>query len=95
MARYLVMKRDNDIGVVKEEQSQLASLSLGNFIEELASPHYERYKIRSIDFWDVAWDVDENKVKSFERLWDFCDYSIVDFERLFSSLNSYEGAVLD
>ena len=23
MARYLVMKRDNDIGVVKEEQSQI------------------------------------------------------------------------
>lgn len=28
MARYLVMKRDNDIEVVKEEQSQIVSLSL-------------------------------------------------------------------
>lgn len=91
MARYLVMKRDNDTCVVKEEASEIVSLSFGDFIQELASPHYERYGVRSIDFWDVVWDVDENKVKSFERLWDFCDYSIVDFERLFSSLNSYEG----
>lgn len=48
MARYLVMKRDNDIEVVKEEQSQIVSLSFGDFIEELASPHYERYGVRSI-----------------------------------------------
>ena len=34
MARYLVMKRDNDIEVVKEEQSQIVSLSFGDFIEE-------------------------------------------------------------
>lgn len=53
MARYLVMKRDNDIGVVKEEQSQIVSLSFGDFIEELASPHYERYGVRSIDYWDI------------------------------------------
>lgn len=53
MARYLVMKRDNDIEVVKEEQSQIVSLSFGDFIEELASPHYERYGVRSIVYWDI------------------------------------------
>lgn len=69
MARYLVMKRDNDIAVVKEEQSQIVSLSFGDFIEELASPHYERYGVRSIDYWDI--DEESDDVEAFERLWNF------------------------
>lgn len=43
----------NDIEVVKEEQSQIVSLSFGDFIEELASPHYERYGVRSVDYWSI------------------------------------------
>ena len=84
MARYLVMKRDNDIAVVKEEQSQIVSLSFGDFIKELASPHYERYGVRSID-------EESDDVEAFERLWNFCGYSIDDFVGLFSSFDSYDG----
>lgn len=87
MARYLVMKRDNDIEVVKEEQSQIVSLSFGDFIEELASPHYERYGVRSVDYWSI----DDNNIESFDRLWNFCGYSIDDFVGLFSSYDSYNG----
>lgn len=87
MARYLVMKRDNDIEVVKEEQSQIVSLSFGDFIEELASPHYERYGVRSI----VYWSIDDDNIESFDRLWNFCGYSIDDFVGLFSSYDSYDG----
>lgn len=87
MARYLVMKRDNDIEVVKEEQSQIVSLSFGDFIEELASPHYERYGVRSVDYWGI----DDDNIESFDRLWNFCGYSIDDFVRLFSSYDSYDG----
>lgn len=89
MARYLVMKKDNDIEVVKEEQSQIASLSFGDFIDELASPHYERYGVRSIDYWDI--DEESNDIESFLRLWNLCGYSIDDFMGLFNSYDSYEG----
>ena len=89
MARYLVMKKDNDIEVVKEEQSQIASLSFGDFIDELASPHYERYGVRSIDYWDI--DEESNDTESFLRLWNLCGYSIDDFMGLFNSYDSYEG----
>lgn len=88
MARYLVMKRDdNNIEVVKEEQSQIVSLTFGDFIEELASPHYERYGVRSVDYWRI----DDDNIKSFDRLWNFCGYSIDDFVGLFSSFDSYDG----
>lgn len=89
MARYLVMKRDNDTCVVKEEANEIVSLSFGDFIQELASPHYERYKVKSIEYWDI--DEESNDVESFERLWNFCGYSIDDFVGLFSSPDSYEG----
>lgn len=92
MARYLVMKRDNDINVVKEEQSQIVSLSFGDFIEELASPHYERYGVRSIDYWDI--DEESNNIESFHRLWNLYGYSIDDFVGLFNSYDSYEGVDL-
>lgn len=69
MTRYLVMKRDNDIGVVKEEQSQIVSLSFGDFIEELASPHYERYGVRSIDYWDID-EESEDDEEAMEVTWD-------------------------
>lgn len=90
MARYLVMKRDNDIEVAKEEQSQIVSLSFDDFIEELASPHYERYGVRYIDYWDID-DKDSDDIESFNRLWNFCGYSIDDFVGLFSSYDSYDG----
>lgn len=89
MARYLVMKRDNNTEVVKEEQSQIVSLSFDDFIEELASPHYERYGVRSIDYWDI--DEESSDIESFDRLWNFCGYSIDDFVGLFSSFDSYDG----
>lgn len=89
MARYLVMKRDNDITVVKEEQSQITSLSFGDFIEELASPHYERYSVRSISYWDI--DEESDDIESFDRLWNFRGYSVDDFVRLFNSYDSYDG----
>lgn len=89
MARYLVMKRDNDIEVVKEEQRQIVSLSFGDFIDELASPHYERYGVRSIDYWDI--DEESNDIESFLRLWNLCGCSIDDFMGLFNSYDSYEG----
>ena len=92
MARYLVMKRDNDIEVVKEEASEIVSLSFGDFIEELASPHYERYGVRSIDYWDI--DKESNYIESFNRLWNLCGYSIDDFVGLFNSYDSYEGVDL-
>lgn len=87
MARYLVMKRDNNIEVVKEKQSRIVSLSFGDFIEELASPHHERYGIRSVDYWSV----DDDNIESFDRLWNFRGYSIDDFVGLFSSFDSYDG----
>lgn len=90
MARYLVMKRDYDIEVVKEEQSQIVSLSFDDFIEELASPHYERYGVRYIDYWDID-DKDNDDIESFNRLWNFCGYSIDDFVGLFSLYDSYDG----
>ena len=90
MARYLVMKRDNDIEVAKEEQSQIVSLSFDDFIEELASPHYERYGIRYIDYWDID-DKESDNIESFERLWNFHDYSFDDFVRLFNSHDGYDG----
>lgn len=89
MARYLVMKRDNDIEVVKEEQSQIVSLSFGDFIEELASPHYERYGVRSIDYWDI--DEESSDIESFDRLWNFYGYLFDDFVRLFNSHDGYDG----
>lgn len=89
MARYLVMKRDNDIEVVKEEQSQIDSLSFDDFIEELASPHYERYGVRYIDYWDID-DKDSDDIESFNRLWNFCGYSVDDFVGLFSLYDSYD-----
>ena len=92
MARYLVMKRDNDIEVVKEEACEIVSLSFGDFIEELASPHYERYGVRSIDYRDI--DEESNDIESFHRLWNLCGYSIDDFVGLFNSYDSYEGVVL-
>lgn len=90
MARYLVMKRDNDIEVAKEEQSQIVSLSFDDFIEELASPHYERYGVRYIDYWDID-DKDSDDIESFNRLWNFCGYSVNDFVGLFSLYDSYDG----
>ncbi len=90
MARYLVMKRDYDIEVVKEEQSQIVSLSFDDFIEELASPHYERYGVRYIDYWDID-DKDSDDIESFNRLWNFCGYSVDDFVGLFSLYDSYDG----
>lgn len=90
MARYLVMKRDNDIEVAKEEQSQIVSLSFDDFIEELASPHYERYGVRYIDYWDID-DKDSDDIDSFNRLWNFCGYSVDDFVGLFSLYDSYDG----
>lgn len=90
MARYLVMKRDNDIEVAKEEQSQIVSLSFDDFIEELASPHYERYGVRYIDYWDID-DKDSDDIESFNRLWNFCGYSVDDFVGLFSLYDSYDG----
>lgn len=83
MARYLVMKIDNNTEVVKEEQSQIVSLSFDDFIEELASPHYERYGVRSIDYWDID-DNDSDDIESFDCLWNFCGYSVDDFVGLFS-----------
>lgn len=92
MARYLVMKRDNDIEVVKEEACEIVSLSFGDFIEELASPHYERYGVRSIGYWDI--DEESHDIESFNRLWNLCGYSIDDFVGLFNSYDSYEGVDL-
>lgn len=89
MVRYLVMERDNDIEVVREEQSQIVSLSFGDFIEELAFPHYERYGVRSINYWDI--DEESDDVEAFERLWNFCGYSIDDFVRIFNSHDGYDG----
>lgn len=89
MARYLVMKRDYDIEVAKEEQSQIVSLSFDDFIEELASPHYERYGVRYIDYWDID-DKDSDDIESFNRLWNFCGYSVDDFVGLFSLYDSYD-----
>lgn len=90
MARYLVMKRDYDIEVAKEEQSQIVSLSFDDFIEELASPHYERYGVRYIDYWDID-DKDSDDIESFNRLWNFCGYSVDDFVGLFNLYDSYDG----
>ena len=90
MARYLVMKRDNNIDVVKEEQGKIVPLSFGDFIEELASPHYERYGVKSIDYWDID-DKESNNIESFERLWNFHGYSFDDFVRLFNSHDGYDG----
>lgn len=90
MARYLVMKRDNDIEVVKEKQSQIVSLSFGDFIEELASPHYERYGVRSIDYWDID-DKESDDIESFDRLWNLYGYSFDDFVRIFNSHDGYDG----
>ena len=92
MARYLVMERENDIEVVKEEAGEIVSLSFGDFIEELASPHYERYGVRSIDYWDI--DEESDDIESFHRLWNLCGYSIDDFVGLFNSYDSYEGVDL-
>lgn len=83
------MKRDYDIEVVKEEQSQIVSLSFDDFIEELASPHYERYGVRYIDYWDID-DKDSDDIESFNRLWNFCGYSVDDFVGLFSLYDSYD-----
>ena len=88
MARYLVMKRDNNIDVVKEEQGEIVPLSFGDFIEELASPHYERYGVKSIDYWDID-DKESDDIESFNRLWNFCGYSFDDFVRIFNSHNGY------
>lgn len=88
MARYLVMKRDNNIDVVKEEQGEIVPLSFGDFIEELASPHCERYGVKSIDYWDID-DKESDNIESFERLWNFCGYSFDDFVRIFNSHNGY------
>ena len=90
MARYLVMKRDNNIDVVKEEQGKIVPLSFGDFIEELASPHYERYGVKSIDYWDID-DKESDNIESFERLWNFHGYSFDDFVRLFNSHDGYDG----
>ena len=90
MARYLVMKRDNNIDVVKEEQGEIVPLSFGDFIEELASPHYERYGVKSIDYWDID-DKESDNIESFERLWNFHGYLFDDFVRLFNSHNGYDG----
>ena len=92
MARYLVMERENDIEVVKEEAGEIVSLSFGDFIEELASPHYERYGVRSIDYWDI--DEESDDIESFHRLWNLCGCSIGDFVGLFNSYDSYEGVDL-
>ena len=89
MARYLVMKRNNDTQIVKEEASKIVWMPFGDFIEELVSPHYERYDVRSIEYWDI--DEESNDVESFERLWNFCGYSIDDFVGLFKSYDSYDG----
>lgn len=89
MARYLVMKRENDIEAVKEEAGEIVSLSFGDFIDELASPHYERYGVRSIDRWGI--DEESDDIESFYRLWNFCDYLIDDFVRLFNSHDGYDG----
>lgn len=89
MARYLVMKRDNDTCVVREEANEIVSLSFGDFIQELASPHYEHYGVRSIDYWDV--NEENGDIESFGCLWNFYGYSVDDFVRLFSSPDSYEG----
>lgn len=88
MARYLVMKRDNDIDAVKEEAGEIVPLSFDDFIEELASPHYERYGVRYIDYWDID-DKESDDIESFDRLWSFCGYSIDDFVRLFKLYDSY------
>lgn len=90
MVRYLVMKRDNDIEVVKEEAGGIVSLSFDDFIEELASPHYERYGVRYIDYWDID-DKDSDDIESFNRLWNFCGYLVDDFVGLFSLYDSYDG----
>ncbi len=88
MARYLVMKRDNNIDVVKEEQGEIVPLSFGDFIKELASPHYERYCVRSIYYWDIE---ESDDIESFERLWNFHGYLFDDFVRLFNSHDGYDG----
>lgn len=90
MARYLVMERENDIEVVKEEAGEIVSLSFGDFIEELASPHYERYGVRSIDYWDID-DKESDNIESFERLWNLYGYSFDDFVRIFNSHDGYDG----
>lgn len=90
MARYLVMKRDNNIDVVKEEQGEIVPLSFGDFIEELASPHCERYGVKSIDYWDID-DKESDNIESFERLWNFHGYLFDDFVRLFNSHDGYDG----
>ena len=78
------------IEVAKEEQSQIVSLSFGDFIEELASPHYERYGVRSIDYWDID-DKESDDIESFDRLWNFYGYSFNDFVRIFNSHDGYDG----
>lgn len=91
MARYLVMKKEDDITVVREEVGEIVPMSFGDFIEELASPHYERYGVKSIDYWDID-DKESDNIESFERLWNFCGYSIDDFVRIF---NSHDGYIFD
>lgn len=90
MAQYLVMKRDNNIDVVKEEQGEIVPLSFGDFIEELASPHCERYGVKSIDYWNID-DKESDNIESFERLWNFHGYLFDDFVRLFNSHDGYDG----
>lgn len=90
MARYLVMKKEYDITVVREEAGEIVPLSFDDFIEELASPHCERYGVKFIDYWDID-DNEINNIESFERLWNFCGYSIDDFVGLFSLFDSYDG----
>lgn len=69
--------------------NEIVSLSFGDFIQELASPHYERYKVKSIEYWDV--NEENGDIESFDCLWNFYGYSVDDFVRLFSSPDSYEG----
>lgn len=88
MARYLVIKKEYDITVVREEAGEIVPLSFDDFIEELASPHYERYGVRYIDYWDID-DKDSDDIDSFERLWNFCGCSVDDFVRLFT-YDSYD-----
>lgn len=76
--------------VVKEEAGEIVPLSFGDFIEELASPHCERYGVKSIDYWDID-DKESDNIESFERLWNFHGYSFDDFVRLFNSHDGYDG----
>ena len=39
----------------------------------------------------IVISIGDDNIESFDRLWNFCGYSIDDFVGLFSSFDSYDG----